>query len=91
MLIHPRGTRPILILGASVSNPDPRINVGFREGTVIAAGEGMDDAVRLVYSGGEPVLAGGERAAGKGWSFVFVFFFVFAAAAAAAAKACCRS
>ncbi|CAN0560205.1 unnamed protein product, partial [Ectocarpus sp. 12 AP-2014] len=31
------GTQPILILGASVSNPDPRINVGFREGTVIGA------------------------------------------------------
>ena len=65
MPTYPRGTRPILILGASVSNPDPRVNVGFREGTVIAAGEEMDDAVRLVYSGGEPVLAGGERATGK--------------------------
>ena len=40
----------MLIVGARVSHPDPRINVGFREGTIIGAGEGMDDAVRLVYS-----------------------------------------
>lgn len=42
----------MLIVGARLSHPDPRLNVGFREGTVIGAGEGMDDAVRLVYSGG---------------------------------------
>lgn len=65
-VIFPRvsGTQPILIVGASVSNPDPGINVGFREGTVIAAGEGMDDAVRLVYSGGQPMVTKGEGATG---------------------------
>ena len=55
----------MLIVGARVSHPDPRINVGFREGTIIGAGEGMDDAVRLVYSGGEPPLAGEERTTGR--------------------------
>lgn len=42
----------MLIVGARLSQPDPRLNVGFREGTVIGSGEGMNDAVRLVYSGG---------------------------------------
>lgn len=50
-----------MILGARVSHPDPRINVGFREGTVIGSGEGMDDAVRLVYSGGAASLEGGRE------------------------------
>lgn len=54
-----------MIVGARVSHPDPRINVGFREGTIIGAGEGMDDAVRLVYSGGDPPVAGEERATGE--------------------------
>lgn len=54
----------MLILGARVSNPDPRINVGFREGTVIAPGEGMDDAVRLVYSGGQPANNGDDKTTG---------------------------
>lgn len=44
-------TEPMMVLGARLSSPDPRLNVGFREGTVIGAGEGMDDAVRLVYAG----------------------------------------
>lgn len=55
----------MLIVGARVSHPDPRINVGFREGTIIGAGEGMDDAIRLVYSGGDPPLAGEDRITGR--------------------------
>lgn len=54
----------MLIVGARVSTPDPRINVGFREGTVIGAGEEMEDAVRLIYSGGEPISYEGEGATG---------------------------
>lgn len=57
----------MLIVGARVSHPDPRINIGFREGTVIAPGMGMNDAVRLVYSGGEPAFdEEGQLAGGLG-------------------------
>lgn len=45
------GTEPIMVLGAHLSSPDPRLHVGFRGGTVIGAGEDMNDAVRFAYSG----------------------------------------
>lgn len=54
----------MLIIGARVSHPDPLINIGFRDGTVIAPGVGMNDAVRLVYSGGEPAFDKEDRQAG---------------------------
>lgn len=59
------GSDAVMIQGARVSHPDPRINVGFRERTIIGAGEAMEDAVRLVYSGGEPALSGGESSSGR--------------------------
>ena len=54
-----------MIVGARISHADPRINVGFRDGTIIPAGARRDDAVRLVYSGGEPTLEKGERQIGE--------------------------
>lgn len=59
------GAEPITVMGVSLSSPDPRLNVGFRNGSVVKAGEALDDAVRLVYSGA-PSSLNQESNAGPG-------------------------